>query len=98
MIQNINNNGNKKTIILVKDNDHNLHQYKFHEFNSDGYDLVIINYNGILNYLLSNNINEINIKNIEMIILIIPTDYHLINNLSAIVKDIKSRIDGCLQC
>ena len=57
-------NSNKKTIILVKekDNDLNEHEQKFHEFKSNEYNLVIINYNEILNYLLSNSIDEINIK------------------------------------
>lgn len=101
---NINNNinntsynqpkSNKKTIILVKEKDENLneHEHKFHEFNNDGYNLVIINYNEILNYLLSNSIDEINIKNIEMIILIIPIHYHVINNLPTIVKDIRKSL------
>ena len=101
---NINNNinntsynqpkSNKKTIILVKEKDENLneHEHKFHEFNSNKFNLVIVNYNEILNYLLSNSIDEINIKNIEMIILIIPIHYHVINNLSTIVKDIRKSL------
>ena len=87
-------NNNKKTIILVKEEDDDLNEdeHTFHEFNNDEYNLVIINYNEILNYLLSNSIDEINIKNIEMIILIIPIHYHVINNLSTIVKDIRKSL------
>ena len=87
-------NNNKKTIMLVKEEDDDLNEdeHTFHEFNSEEYNLVIINYNEILNYLLSNSIDEINIKNIEMIILIIPIHYHVINNLSTIVKDIRKSL------